>query len=78
MAFDRPRAVLGLQPETIEGSALWVLPNTSGLNANHQAGDFARAFRALRTCLESHWTVARGSVCIDVAARKKTAAKRER
>src|SRR5262245_28956110 len=26
-AFARPRAGLGLQPETIEGSRLWVLPN---------------------------------------------------
>jgi TDG/mug DNA glycosylase family protein len=52
VAFRRPRAMIGLQPETIEGSVLWVLPNTSGLNANHQAHDFARAFRALRRTLE--------------------------
>jgi TDG/mug DNA glycosylase family protein len=47
VAFDRPRATIGMQPETIEGALLWVLPNTSGLNANHQAADFAEAFRAL-------------------------------
>jgi TDG/mug DNA glycosylase family protein len=47
VAFDRPRATIGRQPETIDGALLWVLPNTSGLNANHQAGDFAEAFRAL-------------------------------
>ncbi|HTV01747.1 MAG TPA: G/U mismatch-specific DNA glycosylase [Luteitalea sp.] len=47
VAFDRPRAVVGRQDETIEGALLWVLPNTSGLNANHQAADFADAFRAL-------------------------------
>jgi TDG/mug DNA glycosylase family protein len=47
-AFDRPRAVIGLQPETLAGAALWVLPNPSGLNANHQRADLARAFRALR------------------------------
>ena len=47
IAFDRPRAVVGRQPETIEGALLWVLPNTSGLNANHQAADFAEVFRAL-------------------------------
>src|SRR4051794_16190208 len=29
-AFDRPRAVLGRQAETIAGAAIWVLPNPSG------------------------------------------------
>ncbi len=47
-AFDRPRAGVGRQPEDMAGAMLWVLPNTSGLNANHQAADFAREFRALR------------------------------
>ena len=47
-AFGRPRAVVGLQPERLGGSAVWVLPNPSGLNANHQLADLARAFRALR------------------------------
>ena len=49
VAFDRPRATLGLQPDTIAGAAVWVLPNTSGLNANHQSADFAKAFGELRT-----------------------------
>jgi TDG/mug DNA glycosylase family protein len=48
VAFNRPKAVVGPQPETLAGARLWVLPNTSGLNANHQAADFAAAFRALR------------------------------
>jgi len=48
VAFDRPRATLGRQNETIANAALWVLPNTSGLNANHQAKDFAKTFGALR------------------------------
>jgi TDG/mug DNA glycosylase family protein len=48
IAFDRPTATLGRQPEPLEGALLWVLPNTSGLNAHHQAADFARAFAALR------------------------------
>ena len=47
-AFERPRAVAGLQAERLGGSAVWVLPNPSGLNANHQRADLARAFRALR------------------------------
>jgi double-stranded uracil-DNA glycosylase len=48
LAFDRPGAGLGLQPERLETAALWVLPNTSGLNANHQLSDLAKFFRALR------------------------------
>jgi TDG/mug DNA glycosylase family protein len=51
-AFDRPRAVIGLQEETIGGSSVWVLPNPSGLNANHQLADLARAFAALRRFVE--------------------------
>ncbi|HST67691.1 MAG TPA: mismatch-specific DNA-glycosylase [Mycobacteriales bacterium] len=35
-AFRRPKAVIGPQPETLEGAALWVLPNPSGLNAHYQ------------------------------------------
>jgi TDG/mug DNA glycosylase family protein len=48
VAFNRPRAFLGLQPDTLAGAAVWVLPNTSGLNANHQSKDFARQFGELR------------------------------
>ena len=47
-AFDRPTAKLGRQPETLEGTMLWVLPNPSGLNAHYQIDDLARLFRALR------------------------------
>ena len=49
MAFNRPRAGLGPQEETLAGARLWVLPNTSGLNANHRPADFAKAFAELRT-----------------------------
>ncbi|MEO8483113.1 MAG: G/U mismatch-specific DNA glycosylase [Acidobacteriota bacterium] len=48
VAFNRPKAGLGRQSESIGESELWVLPNTSGLNANHQARDFAAAFGAVR------------------------------
>ena len=51
VAFGRPRATLGPQEERLAGARLWVLPNTSGLNANHRPADFARAFRALRDAL---------------------------
>jgi TDG/mug DNA glycosylase family protein len=47
-AFSRPRAVAGCQQESLGESTLWVLPNPSGLNANHQLPDLARAFRELR------------------------------
>jgi double-stranded uracil-DNA glycosylase len=46
-AFGRPRAVVGPQPERLGPAGLWVLPNPSGLNANHQPADLARAFRDL-------------------------------
>ncbi len=48
IAFDRPRAAFGRQPELIAGALLWVLPSTSGLNAHHQPAGFARAFGELR------------------------------
>jgi TDG/mug DNA glycosylase family protein len=46
-AFDRPRAELGLQPEAIGETAVWVLPNPSGLNAHYQKDALAALFRAL-------------------------------
>ena len=47
-AFERPRAKMGLQPETIGEAAIWILPNPSGLNANYRPEDFVRLFRELR------------------------------
>jgi len=46
-AFGRPRAVVGEQPERIGDTRVWLLPNPSGLNANHQLPDLARAFAEL-------------------------------
>jgi TDG/mug DNA glycosylase family protein len=51
-AFERPHAVVGRQSERIAGTGLWVLPNPSGLNANHQLGELTRMFRALRYAAE--------------------------
>jgi TDG/mug DNA glycosylase family protein len=48
MAFQQPRAVLGPQPESLAGAALWVLPNPSGLNAHYQLADLAEQFQKLR------------------------------
>jgi double-stranded uracil-DNA glycosylase len=53
MAFGRPAATIGRQPECLGPSGLWMLPNPSGLNANHQVPELARAFRALRKMAES-------------------------
>jgi TDG/mug DNA glycosylase family protein len=46
-AFERPRATVGRQPERLDRAELWVLPNPSGLNANHQLPDLTRMFREL-------------------------------
>ena len=40
--------VLGLQPETIGGTAVFVLPNPSGRNANFTYQEMLDAFRALK------------------------------
>lgn len=47
-AFARPKAALGLQPERIGATELWVLPSPSGLNANHQLSDLVALLTALR------------------------------
>lgn len=52
-AFERPKAALGPQPETLAGARLWVLPNPSGANAHHRPADFARLFRELRVAVET-------------------------
>jgi TDG/mug DNA glycosylase family protein len=53
-AFRRPRATIGLQDETIGTVPVWLLPNPSGLNANHQLPELIRLFSALREWLESN------------------------
>ena len=47
VAFDRPRAVLGRQPERVGGATTWVVPNPSGLNAHYQLPDLARIYGEL-------------------------------
>jgi TDG/mug DNA glycosylase family protein len=47
-AFQLPEAVLGLQPERIGNTILWVLPNPSGLNAHYQLSGLVEQFRKLR------------------------------
>ena len=52
-AFNRPKATLGLQPGAIGQTAVWVLPNPSGLNAHYQPKVLARLFRELRLAVEA-------------------------
>ncbi|SDT61849.1 G/U mismatch-specific uracil-DNA glycosylase [Actinoplanes derwentensis] len=47
-AFKIPKARMGLQPETIAGVPVWVLPNPSGLNAHFQLPALITEFAALR------------------------------
>jgi TDG/mug DNA glycosylase family protein len=51
-AFARPKATHGKQPEPLAQTAVWVLPNPSGLNAHYQIDDLVRHFRALRMAVE--------------------------
>ena len=48
VAVDRPRAVLGIQPERVGGATTWVAPNPSGLNAHYQLPELAAFYRRLR------------------------------
>jgi double-stranded uracil-DNA glycosylase len=44
VAFARPKAMLGPQPETVGGRPVWALPNPSGLNAHFRVEDLARLY----------------------------------
>jgi TDG/mug DNA glycosylase family protein len=44
-AFGNPRAVLGRQPEELNGAQLWVVPNPSGRNAHAPLDTLAAAYR---------------------------------
>jgi TDG/mug DNA glycosylase family protein len=47
-AFGWPEAVIGLQPQTVAGARIWVLPNPSGLNAHYSLERLAELFAELR------------------------------
>lgn len=44
LAFQQPKASLGLQTEKLAGATVWILPNPSGLNAHYQLNDLARLY----------------------------------
>jgi TDG/mug DNA glycosylase family protein len=48
VAFERAHAQMGLQHEHVGGRPVWVLPNTSGLNAHYKPADFARLYAQAR------------------------------
>ena len=45
IAFGRPKAVVGPQPQPLGGAPVWVVPNPSGLNAHARLPDLAAAYR---------------------------------
>lgn len=48
LAFKRPKAAVGPQPETICSAHLWVLPNPSGRMAHYQMPALTQLFRELK------------------------------
>ena len=47
-ALARPRAQVGEQPEEMGSSAVWALPNPSGLQAHYRTQDLVAAYAELR------------------------------
>jgi len=52
-AFERPKATIGRQDEMIGETAIWVLPNPSGLNAHYQADQLAKLFAQLKSAADA-------------------------
>jgi TDG/mug DNA glycosylase family protein len=48
IAFNRPRAGVGPQPEAFGPARVWLLPNPSGINAHYQQPALTAAYAALR------------------------------
>jgi double-stranded uracil-DNA glycosylase len=48
LAFDRPLATVGEQPEPLGGAYVWVLPSPSGLNAHFTPKALATLFKQFR------------------------------
>jgi double-stranded uracil-DNA glycosylase len=53
IAFDRRKAQVGLQTETLGPARIWLLPNPSGLNAHHQAPTLKKMFGALLSAVRA-------------------------
>lgn len=55
VGFKTPKAKLGLQPEKIGATSIWVLPNPSGLNAHFTVASLGKLFAEVRASLQSPW-----------------------
>ena len=53
IAFDRPTATAGVQPDRFGNTQLYLLPNPSGLNAHHQPPVLAAMFTEFRSLVDS-------------------------
>jgi TDG/mug DNA glycosylase family protein len=51
-AAGRPKAKMGRQAETIGETAVWVLPNPSGINAAYQMNDLVNLLLQLKAGTE--------------------------
>ena len=51
IAFERRKAIVGLQEERIGTTRIWLLPNPSGLNAYHQPAILNQMFSEFRQAL---------------------------
>jgi double-stranded uracil-DNA glycosylase len=52
-AFGQPKAQVGRQNQSLNGSEVWVLPNPSGLNAHFQLKDLGAMFHELKKAVEA-------------------------
>lgn len=55
-AFGERHAALGQQTRTMGATRVWLLPNTSGLNAHYRLADFVRHFAELHAAVQSRDT----------------------
>lgn len=55
VAFQEPKAKLGLRERTIGPTKLWVLPNPSGLNAHYSPKKFGEVFGDLKRAVDEHF-----------------------
>ncbi len=61
VAFQEPKATLGLQDRMIGTTKMWVLPNPSGLNAHFTPKKFGEVFGELRRAVEANLSPSPGT-----------------
>jgi double-stranded uracil-DNA glycosylase len=60
-AFSRRDAIVGLQPDLIGSTQIWVLPNPSGLNAHYPMDRLVTEFATLRKSVDADSSLANAS-----------------